>query len=228
MEEMGIREILIGYGQTEASPVTHITRPDDPFERRIGTVGTNLPHQECKVVDTGTGETVERGLPGEVCFRGYHVMKEYFDRPEATRKTIDEEGWLHSGDIGVMDADGYLQITGRIKDMIIRGGENIYPAEIEAVLHEHSKLEDVAVFGVPDPKMGEEVGAWVKLRAGTDADPEEFRRFLEGKIAHFKIPRHIWIVDSFPTTVTGKIQKFRIREIVQEWMSRSPAETPRT
>ncbi len=216
MEDMGCKEILIGYGQTEASPITHLTRPEDSFERRIGTVGTNLPHQEVKVIDVETGALLPIGQQGEVCFRGYHLMREYYGQEDATRKTMDEAGWLHSGDLGVMDGDGYLQITGRLKDMIIRGGENIYPAEIEAFYFEHPKVAQVAVFGVPDTIMGEEVGAWIKLHERMDGTPEEFREYAKGKVAHFKIPRFIWIVDEFPMTVTGKIQKFRIREIVEE------------
>ncbi|MHC4428103.1 MAG: AMP-binding protein [Planctomycetota bacterium] len=217
-EEMGCKEILIGYGQTEASPITHLTRPDDSFERRSETVGTNLPHQEVKLIDPNTGATVPLGEPGEVCFRGYHVMRGYFEQPAATQNVVDEAGWLHSGDVGVLDPDGYLRITGRLKEMIIRGGENVYPAEIEAFYCEHPKVAQVAVFGVKDPRMGEEVGAWIKLHEGVDADPEEFREHAKGRIAHYKIPRYVWIVDDFPMTVTGKIQKFRIREIVAEWM----------
>ncbi len=216
IEEMGCREILIGYGETEASPVTHLTRPDDSFERRTKTVGINLPHQEVKVIDTRTGATVPVGETGEVCFRGYHVMRGYFEQPQATAEAIDEAGWLHSGDLGVMDSDGYLSITGRLKDMIIRGGENIYPAEIEAFYHGHPKVAEAAVFGVPDPRMGEEVGAWIRLHQGARADPEELIAYARGRIAHYKVPRYLWIVDEFPMTVTGKIQKFRIREITAE------------
>jgi fatty-acyl-CoA synthase len=213
MEEMGCREILIAYGQTESSPVTHITSTSDTFERRTETVGTSLPHQECKIVDPATGATVALGAPGEVCFRGYHVMRGYFEQEEATRATIDAAGWLHSGDVGIMDADGYVRITGRLKDMIIRGGEKIFPAEIEAFFATHPKVADVAVFGVPDQRFGEEVGAWIRLHPGAAAQPEEFRSFARGRIAHYKVPRYVWIVDEFPLTVTGKVQKFRIREI---------------
>ncbi len=219
MEDMGCKEILIGYGQTEASPLTHLTRPDDSFERRVGTVGTNLPHQEVKVIDVQTGAMVPRGQQGEVCFRGYHVMQGYFGQEEATREALDETGWLHSGDLGILDEDGYLRITGRLKDMIIRGGENIYPAEIENFYFTHPKVAQIAVFGVPDEKMGEEVGAWIKLHEGMQAESEEFREFAKEHIAYFKIPRYVWIVEEFPMTVTGKIQKFRIREIVKEWLA---------
>ncbi len=214
--EMGCDQILIAYGQTEASPVTHITRPDDSFERRVGTVGTNLPHQEAKVVDPETGETVPYGTQGELCFRGYHVMRGYFEQEEATHEAIDDAGWLHSGDLGVMDKGGYVRITGRLKDMIIRGGENVYPAEIEAYLATHPAVAQAAVFGIPDERWGEEIGAWVQLAAGASLDPEELRAWAAERLAHFKIPRHVRIVDDFPMTVTGKIQKFRIREMVEE------------
>lgn len=213
MEEMHCREILIGYGQTEASPLTHITRRDDSMDRRTRTVGRNLPHQEVKVVDTDAGRTVSIGESGEVCFRGYHVMKGYFSDPEATRDAIDEDGWLHSGDLGVMDKDGYLRITGRLKEMIIRGGENIYPAEIEACLFEHPKIAQAAVFGIPDEVLGEEVMAWIQLHAGEKVSEREIQDFCNARLAHFKVPGSIRFVDDFPTTVTGKIQKFRMREI---------------
>ena len=214
MQDMGCREILIGYGQTEASPVTHSTAPDDSIQRRTESVGTNLPHQESKVIDPATGATVPRGTPGEVCFRGYQVMRGYYNDPEATAKAIDPQGWLHSGDLGVMDDDGYLKITGRLKEMIIRGGENVYPAEIEAFYYRHPDVETVAVFGIPDERMGEEIGAWFKLRHDAETTTEELREFGRGQIAHYKIPRRVWIVDEFPMTVTGKIQKFKIVETV--------------
>jgi fatty-acyl-CoA synthase len=220
MEDMGCKEILIGYGETEASPITHLTRPEDSFERRVGTVGTNLPHQECKIIDVQSGAVLPTGQQGEVCFRGYHVMRGYYGQEDATHEAIDEAGWLHSGDIGVLDDDGYLRITGRLKDMIIRGGENIYPVEIENFYFTHPKVADIAVFGVPDEKMGEEVGAWIKLHEGVDAHPEEFRDYAKEKISHFKIPRYVWVVEEFPMTVTGKIQKFRIREIVSGWLKK--------
>ncbi len=211
--KMGCKEILIAYGQTEASPATHITRLSDSFERRTQTVGTNMPHQEVKIVDPATGQIVPVGEPGEVCFRGYHVMKGYFELPEATREVIDEGGWLHSGDLGVLDDSGYLTITGRLKEMVIRGGENIYPAEIEAYLATHTKVAQAAVFGVADEKFGEELGVWIQLANGATADPEEFREFVRNGMAYFKVPRFVRLVDEFPMTVTGKIQKFRIREI---------------
>ena len=220
IEDMGCKEILIGYGQTEASPITHLTRPEDSFERRVETVGTNLPHQEVKVIDVRTGLIVPTNHQGEVCFRGYHVMRGYYGQEEATRKAIDESGWLHSGDLGVLDDDGYLRITGRLKDMIIRGGENIYPAEIEAFYFRHPKIAEIAVFGVSDSKMGEEVAAWIKLHEGQQAEPEEFREYAKGHIAHYKVPRYVWLVDKFPLTVTGKIQKYRMREIASEWLAK--------
>jgi fatty-acyl-CoA synthase len=209
-------EILIGYGETEASPLSHLTSRDDGIERRTETVGTNLPHQEVKVVDVKTGAMVAVGEVGEVCFRGYHVMRGYYGDAEATHKAIDEQGWLHSGDLGTLDADGYVRITGRLKEMIIRGGEKIYPREIEEFLFTHPRIAQVAVFGVPDEFYGEEVMAWIQLHAGEHATEEEIRAFCQGRIAHFKIPKHIWFVDEFPMTVTGKLQKFRMREMAME------------
>ena len=220
IEDMGCKEILIGYGETEASPITHLTRPEDSFERRVETVGTNLPHQEVKVIDVRTGFVVPTNHQGEVCFRGYHVMRGYYGQEEATREAIDEAGWLHSGDLGVLDDDGYLRITGRLKDMIIRGGENIYPAEIEAFYFRHPKIAEIAVFGVSDSKMGEEVAAWIKLHEGQQGEPEEFREYAKGHMAHYKVPRYVWLVDKFPLTVTGKIQKYRMREIASEWLAK--------
>ncbi len=217
MSEMGCREIIIGYGQTEASPIVTLTDPADDLDRRTKTIGTPIPYVECKVVSTETGRVQPRGVPGEICFRGYLVMRGYYSQPEETDKAIDEAGWLHSGDVGVMDEDGYLAITGRIKDMIIRGGENIYPAEIEAFFYENPAVEDVAVFGVADERMGEEVGAWMRLREGAHVTPEELQAWAKSRIAHYKIPRLIWFVDNFPMTVTGKIQKNRIREAVKRW-----------
>ncbi len=216
MEQMHCREILIAYGETEASPITHLTTRDDSFERRIETVGHNLPHQEVKVVDTESGQTVALGEIGEVCFRGYHIMQGYFADPEATAKAIDPQGWLHSGDLGTMDADGYLRITGRLKEMIIRGGENIYPREIEDFIFTHPKVAEVAVFGIPDEYYGEEIMAWIQLHASESCSEQEIRDFCQGKIAHFKIPKYFWFVDEFPLTVTGKLQKFRMREMALE------------
>ncbi len=221
MEEMHCSEILIGYGETEASPLTHLTLRDDSIERRIETVGKNLPYQEVKVVDVRTGETLPLEQVGEICFRGYHVMKGYYGDPGATSKAIDKDGWLHSGDLGTMDRDGYVRITGRLKEMIIRGGENIYPREIEDFIFTHPKVAGVAVFGIPDEYYGEEVMAWIQLHAGQEATDEEIRDFCKGNIAHFKIPKYIWFVKEFPMTVTGKLQKFRMREMAIGKMQKS-------
>jgi len=216
MEKMHCREILIGYGETEASPLTHLTSHDDNMQRRTETVGKNLPHQEVKIVKLENGHTVLLGEPGEICFRGYHIMQGYYADAEATAKAIDAQGWLHSGDIGVMDAAGYVKITGRLKEMIIRGGENIYPREIEDFLFTHPKVAEVAVFGLPDEFYGEVVAAWIQLHAGETMIEEQVRDFCKDHIAHFKIPKYIWFVDEFPMTVTGKFQKFRMREMALE------------
>lgn len=213
MADMHCPEILIGYGETEASPLTHLTSPDDAFQRRTETVGTNLPHQEVKIIDVDSGRTVPVGETGELCFRGYHVMRGYYGDETATREAIDAAGWLHSGDLGTMDPDGYVRITGRRKEMIIRGGEKIFPREIEEFLFTHPKVAQVAVFGVPDPFYGEEIMAWIQLHAGLSAGEAEIRAFCKDRIAHFKVPRYIWFVAEFPMTVTGKLQKFRMQEI---------------
>lgn len=214
INDMHCREILIGYGQTEASPITHLTHAEDSLERRTETVGTNLPHQEAKVIDPESNEILALGEIGEVCFRGYHVMSGYYNNPEATANTVDEEGWLHSGDLGSMDQDGYVKITGRLKEMIIRGGENIYPAEIEAYLFTHDKIAQVAVFGVEDEKLGEEIAVWVQLHDGMSMTEDELKEFCRDGMAHFKVPHFVKFVDEFPMTVTGKIQKFRMREMM--------------
>jgi fatty-acyl-CoA synthase len=216
MTDMHCSEILIGYGQTEASPLTHLTSRDDNLERRTQTVGKNLPHQEVKILDIAGNQTVPIGEIGEVCFRGYHLMRGYANKPEATAEAIDSNGWLHSGDLGVMDADGYVNITGRLKEMIIRGGENIYPREIEDFIFTHPKVAAVAVFGIPDAFYGEEVLAWIQLHADTDCTADEIQAFCRDKLAHFKIPKLIEFVDSFPMTVTGKLQKFKMREMTIE------------
>jgi fatty-acyl-CoA synthase len=210
--KMGAKEITIAYGQTETSPVSTQTRTDDPLERRVTTVGRALPGLEAKVVDPVTGETMPPGQIGEYCVRGFTVMQGYYNMPDETAKTIDKEGWLHSGDLATMDAEGYFNITGRIKDMIIRGGENIYPREIEEFLYTSPKVADVQVIGVPSEKYGEEVMAWVKLKPGQVATEDELREFCKGKIANFKIPRFVKFVDAFPMTVTGKIQKYKMRQ----------------
>ena len=216
IEEMHCREILIGYGETEASPLTHLTTREDSLERRIETVGKNLPHQEVKVVEISSGKTVPMGEVGEICFRGYHIMKGYYGDEEATEKAIDENGWLHSGDLGCMDEAGYVKITSRLKEMIIRGGENIYPREIEDFLFTHPKISEVAVFGIPDEFYGEEIVAWIQLHKGESLTEDEVRNFCKGNIAHFKIPKYIYFVDEFPMTVTGKLQKYRMRESTLE------------
>ncbi len=214
--QMHLKQILIAYGQTEASPVTTLTRPHDPLERRVGTVGTVMPHQELKIVDPETGATVSRGTQGELCFRGYHVMRGYDSDPKATSEAIDEARWLHSGDLGVLDDDGYVSITGRIKDMVIRGGENLYPREIEEFLNTLEGIAEAYVVGVPDEKYGEELLACIKIEPkslGQVPTSEQFRQLCEGKIAHFKVPRYWIVVDEYPMTVTGKVQKFKIREM---------------
>ncbi|NNC66913.1 MAG: AMP-binding protein [Gammaproteobacteria bacterium] len=220
MHDMHCAQILIGYGETEASPLTHLTAIDDSLEQRTQTVGTNLPHQEVKVVDVNTRKLLPIGKVGEIYFRGYHIMKAYYGDAKATAAAVDEDGWLASGDLGVMDANGYLKITGRLKEMIIRGGENIYPREIEDFIFTHPKVEEVAVFGIPDKFYGEEVMAWVQLHKGKTLTDEEIRAFCKGKIAHFKIPKYIWFVKEFPMTVTGKLQKYRMREIACEKLQR--------
>jgi fatty-acyl-CoA synthase len=223
MNEMHCREILIGYGETEASPLTHLTLPDDSLERRTETVGHNLPHQEVKIARLEDGRTVPLGEIGEVCFRGYHVMRGYYGDPGATAEAIDTAGWLHSGDLGRMDAEGYVEITGRLKEMIIRGGENIYPREVEEVIFTHPKVALVAVFGVPDAFYGEEVAAWIQTHEGEDLTEEEMRDYCRERLAHFKVPKHIRFVDEFPMTVTGKLQKFRMREVEAALLHQSGA-----
>jgi fatty-acyl-CoA synthase len=212
INDMHCNEILIGYGETEASPLTHLTTRDDSFDRRINSVGHNLPHQEVKIINTETGATVPLGDVGEICFRGYHIMRGYYGQAEKTAETIDQAGWLFSGDLGSMDENGYVQITGRRKEMIIRGGENIYPREIEDFIFTHPKVAEVAVFGVPDDFYGEQVAAWIELHSGETASEDEIRDFCKDNIAHFKIPKYIRFVDEFPMTVTGKLQKFKMRE----------------
>jgi len=209
---MGITEMTIAYGMTETSAVATQTRVDDSLERRVSTVGRAHPHVEIKIVDQETGRTVPRGEPGEFCTRGYSVMLGYWDQPAETAEAIDNAGWMHTGDLATMDAAGYLNITGRIKDMVIRGGENIYPREIEEFLHTHPDIHDVHVIGVPDEHYGEEVMAWIKLRPGaTEPTTETIRAFATGKLAHYKIPRYVHIVEDFPMTVTGKVRKVDMR-----------------
>ncbi|MCK0093765.1 AMP-binding protein [Rhodococcus sp. F64268] len=213
MERMGMSEVSICYGMTETSPVSLQTRSDDTIEQRVSTVGRVGPHIEVKIVDPATGLTVPRGEPGELCTRGYSVMLGYWEQAEKTAEAIDAARWMHTGDIGVMDSAGYVSVTGRIKDMVIRGGENIYPREIEEFLYTHPDILDAQVVGVPDAKYGEELMVWVRLHEGADAlDADALREFCTGKLAHYKIPRYVHIVDEFPMTVTGKIRKVEMRE----------------
>jgi fatty-acyl-CoA synthase len=215
IEQMHLAEITIGYGMTETGPLSFQTAPDDPIDRRVESVGRVLSHTEVKIVDEA-GRVVPCGEPGELLTRGYCVMPYYWDDPERTAKAIDEARWIASGDIATLDEDGYCRIVGRLKDMVIRGGENIFPREIEEFLFEHAKIADVQVIGVPDRRYGEELCACIELHEGETASEEEIRAFCEGKIAHFKIPRYIVFVDSFPLTVTGKIQKYILREEMSE------------
>ena len=213
VSRMGMTEVQICYGMTETSPVSTQTRADDSLERRVSTVGRVLPHVEVKIIDPETGLTVPRGTPGELCTRGYSVMLGYWEEPEKTAEAIDAARWMHTGDLGIMDSDGYLNITGRIKDMVIRGGENIYPREIEEFLYTHPDVLDAQVVGVPDERYGEELCAWIRMRPGAEPlTAEAVREFAAGKLAHYKIPRYIQIVDEFPMTVTGKVRKVEMRE----------------
>jgi fatty-acyl-CoA synthase len=210
--QMHMHEVAIAYGMTETSPVSTQTRIGAPLAKQVGTVGQVHPHVQIKIVDPQTGQVVPVGERGELCTRGYSVMLGYWDNDEATRTAIDAARWMHTGDLATMDDEGYLNIVGRIKDMIIRGGENVYPREIEEFLYSHPRIQDVQVIGVPDEKYGEEIMAWVKLREGQTATAEEIRDYCRGKIAHYKIPRYVHFVDAFPMTVTGKVQKFLMRE----------------
>ncbi|MGH7085247.1 MAG: AMP-binding protein, partial [Acetobacteraceae bacterium] len=208
---MHLAEITIAYGMTETSPVSFQTSVDDPIEKRVSTVGRVHPHVEVKIIDA-EGRIVPRGTPGELCTRGYSVMLGYWQDPPRTAEAIDHARWMHTGDLAIIDAEGYCNIVGRIKDMVIRGGENIYPREVEEFLYRHPKIEDVQVFGVPDARFGEELCAWVRLRAGQAMTEDELREFCRGQIAHYKIPRHVRFVAAFPMTVTGKVQKFVMRD----------------
>ena len=212
-EQMNVKEITICYGMTETSPVSTQTRVDDPVEKRVGSVGRIHPHVEIKVIDPESGRIVPRGASGELCTRGYVVMLGYWNQPDATAAAIDAARWMHSGDLATMDDEGYLKIVGRIKDMIIRGGENVYPREVEEFLYTHPDVEDAQVIGVPSARYGEEVMAWIRPKAGAALTGEQLRAFCHGAIATYKIPRYWKLVDAFPMTVTGKVQKFRMREI---------------
>jgi len=213
MSQMSMREVGICYGMTETSPVSTQTRADDSVDRRVSTVGRVGPHLEVKVIDPATGVTVPRGTPGELCTRGYSVMLGYWEQPDKTAEAIDAAHWMHTGDLAVMDQDGYLAITGRIKDMVIRGGENVYPREIEEFLYTHPDILDAQVIGVPDAVYGEELMAWVRMRPGAaPLTAEDLRSFCYGQLAHYKIPRYVYVVDEFPMTVTGKVRKVEMRE----------------
>ncbi len=213
IEEMHMAEVAIAYGMTETSPVSCQTRTDDDLERRTATIGRVHPHVEIRVVDPDSGEVLERGRTGELCTRGYSVMLGYWDDDERTREAVDADGWMHTGDLAVMREDGYCTIVGRSKDMVIRGGENIYPREVEEFLLTHPDVEDVQVVGVPDERYGEELCAWVRMQAGRDPlDAAAVRAFCEGRLSRFKIPRHVLVVEEFPMTVTGKVRKVAMRE----------------
>jgi fatty-acyl-CoA synthase len=222
---MHMHEVTICYGMTETSPVSTQTEATDSLDHRTSTVGRVHPHVEIKIVDPETGETVPRGVPGEFCTRGYSVMAGYWEDPARTAEAIDAEGFMHTGDLATMDAEGYANIVGRIKDMVIRGGENVYPRELEEFLYGHPAVQDVQVIGVPDARYGEELMAWVVRREGASATEEELRDFCRGRIAHFKVPRYIKFVDSFPMTVTGKVQKFLMREQAMEELGLTAEQT---
>ena len=216
--DMHMTEVLIAYGQTETSPVNHMTTKNDPLEKQVETVGRPGPHLEIKLIGED-GNPVPIDTPGEICCRGYSVMQGYWDERERTAETIDSGGWLHSGDLGTMDADGYVRIVGRLKDMIIRGGENVYPREVEEFLYTHPAVQEAHVFGVPDRKFGEQVCAWIRVRAGHALGEEDVRAYCKDRIAHFKVPRYIRFVDTVPMTVTGKPQKFKMREAMEKEFS---------
>jgi fatty-acyl-CoA synthase len=228
VSKMNAREVCIVYGMTETAPVTFMSRPNDTLERRVSTVGSVMPHIEAKIVDPNTGLTQPVGVPGEVCTRGYALMPGYWEDHAATSAAIDAEGWMHTGDLGTLDAHGYLNIVGRIKDMVIRGGENVYPREIEEVLYLHPAIAAAQVVGVPDTLMGEELMVWVVPRDGMSLEAEEIRRFCSEHLAHFKVPRYVKLTEAFPLTVTGKVQKFRMRELAIEELGLSRAAQERT
>lgn len=225
---MHMSDVEICYGMTETSPVSTQTQIDSPLDKRVGTVGVIHPHLEIKIVDPSTGQIVPIGAAGELCTRGYSVMLGYWNNPEATANAIDTARWMHTGDLATMDAEGYINIVGRIKDMIIRGGENVYPREIEEFLYTHPKVSDVQVIGLPDPKYGEEIMAWVKVKPGEQLTAEELKEFCKGQIAHYKVPRYIKFVDTFPMTVTGKIMKFQMRQQSTEELGLQAADSIET
>jgi fatty-acyl-CoA synthase len=228
IDRMHMTEVGIAYGMTETSPVSTQTAFDDPLEKRVGSVGRVAPHLEIKVIDPVTGETVARGESGEFCTRGYSVMKGYWEDPERTREAVDADGWMHTGDLATMDEDGYANIVGRSKDMVIRGGENLYPREIEEFLYAHPDVADVQVVGVPDDRYGEELVAWIIPRAGASPDRDEIASFCRGKIAHHKIPRYVKLTEAFPMTVTGKVQKYKLRDLAVQELGLGDAAAVRT
>ena len=223
--EMHMSQVTIAYGMTETSPVSCQSGMDTPLERRVSTVGQVQPHLEIKIVSPETGEVVPCGETGEFCTRGYSVMHGYWNDPAKTQEAIDEDGWMHTGDLATMDEEGYVKIVGRIKDMVIRGGENVYPREIEEFLYRHPKVQDVQVVGVPDERFGEELCAWIISKPGQELDEEQIREFCKGQIAHYKVPKHMRFVTEFPMTVTGKIQKFKIRELMKEELNLNEQKT---
>ena len=223
--DMNMAEVTIAYGMTETSPVSCQSSTDTPLDKRVSTVGLVQPHLEIKIIDPDSGQTVPRGVTGELCTKGYSVMQGYWGDDARTREAIDAEGFMHTGDLATMDDEGYVNIVGRIKDMVIRGGENVYPREIEEFLYRHPQIQDVQVVGVPDQKFGEELCAWIIAKPGQTLDEAGVREFCKGKIAHYKVPRYMKFVDAFPMTITGKIQKFRIRELMQEELGLSEQKT---
>jgi fatty-acyl-CoA synthase len=224
IDKMHMPQVTIAYGMTETSPVSFQSGAEDSLEVRVSTVGHVHPHLEVKIVDEA-GRIVPRGQPGELCTRGYSVMLGYWEDPARTAEALDANGWMHTGDLATLDADGCGNIVGRIKDMVIRGGENVYPREIEEFLYRHPAVQDVQVIGVPDPKYGEELCAWIVLHPGQALTPEAVREFCQGQIAHYKIPRYIRFVKDFPTTVTGKVQKFAMREAMIAELNLVPEKT---
>ncbi len=225
VRDMHMAEVTIAYGMTETSPVSCQSNANTPLEQRVATVGRVQPHLEVKITDPESGNTVAVGVTGELCTRGYSVMHGYWGDPATTSEAIDADGWMHTGDLATMDAEGYVKIVGRIKDMVIRGGENIYPREIEEFLYRHAAIQDVQVVGVPDEKYGEELCAWIVLRPGMKLNDAELRTFCDGQIAHYKIPRYMRFVDAFPMTITGKVQKFKMREMMKEELKLDESKT---
>ncbi len=225
VDRMHMGEVTICYGMTETSPVSTQTLTDDSLHHRTATVGRAHPHVEIRIADPSSGETLPRGATGEFCTRGYSVMQGYWNDAERTAEAIDDDGWMHTGDLAVMAEDGYVNIVGRSKDMVIRGGENVYPREVEEFIYTHPDVEDVQVIGVPDERYGEELMAWIRLRPGATVEPEDIREFCQGRIAHFKIPRYVRFVDAYPMTVTGKVQKFKMREQAMEELGLTTVET---